>query len=103
MASVSGEDLTGLDHEGGSDEAAAAKEHIRERGRRIRTREQQRALQRLCAHDDISEREEAVVQDLAQSLTDALLDLPESRLDSLTAEQSDPDAAAVALDLFGER
>ncbi len=103
MASVSGEDLTGLDHEGGSEEVPAAKAHIRERGRRISTRERERALQRLRAHDDITKREEAVVRELAQSLTDALLGVPESQLDSLTEEQSEPDAAAVVLDLFGER
>jgi glutamyl-tRNA reductase len=79
-----------------------AKAHIRERGARIREAEQSRALDRLRARRDVSEREARVVRELAERLTDALLTVPETHLDAVESGEADPEAAAVALELFGE-
>lgn len=79
-----------------------AKAHIRERGARIREAEQSRALDRLRARGDVSEREARVVRELAERLTDALLTVPETHLDAVESGEADPEAAAVALELFGE-
>jgi glutamyl-tRNA reductase len=79
-----------------------AKAHIRERGERIREAEQARALDRLRARGDLSERDVRVIEELAERLTDALLRVPETHLDMVDSGKADPESAAVALELFGE-
>lgn len=79
-----------------------AKTRIRERGAGIREAEQARALDRLRARGDLSERDARVIEELAERLTDALLRVPESHLDMVDSGKADPEAAAVALELFGE-
>ena len=81
--------------------AADAKAHIRARGERVRKRERDRALARLRSRRDLSDHEAAVVDELAERLTDALLAVPAERLDAVDSGESDP-AATVALELFGE-
>lgn len=79
-----------------------AKTRIRERGVRIREAEQARAFDRLRARGDLNEREARVIEELAERLTDALLGVPEDHLDAVESGEADPEAAAVALELFGE-
>lgn len=81
-------------------ERERAIERIRERGERVARQERERALARLRARTDLSERDEQVVADLASSLTEELLAVPQQQLWTLSAE--DGEAAAVALELFGE-
>jgi len=80
----------------------AAKAHIRNRGARIRERESERAIRRLQAHTDLSEQDEQAVRELAASLTDQLLSVPEDHLDAAASEDVDAARAAVTLALFGE-
>jgi glutamyl-tRNA reductase len=81
-------------------DVAAAKRRIRERGARICEAERERALQRLRERTELSKREEAVVQRLAERLTDQLLGVPQSQLDSVA--EDDSETARVALELFGD-
>jgi glutamyl-tRNA reductase len=75
---------------------------IRERGDRIRQTEQARALDRLCARRDLTEREADVVRDLARRLTEALLAVPESHLEAVQSGETNRESAAEAIALFGE-
>lgn len=83
-------------------DAADAKAHIRARGERISERERDRALERLRACGDLSEREARVIEEVAKRLTDALLTVPESHLDVVDSGGEASETAAVALQLFGE-
>ncbi|WP_340100649.1 hypothetical protein [Salinibaculum salinum] len=75
---------------------------IRERGERIRHTEQARALGRLRARRDLTEREAKAVRDLARRLTEALLAVPESHLQAVQSGAADRGSAAEAIALFGE-
>lgn len=81
-------------------EAATAR--VRERGERIRQTEQERALERLRARRDLTDREAEVVRDLARRLTESLLAVPETHLDAVQSGEADPESAAEAVALFGE-
>ena len=83
-------------------DAAEATARIRERGERIRETEQARALDRLRARRDLSEREADVVRELADRLTDELLAVPQQYLDAVESGDADTEAASVALELFGD-
>jgi glutamyl-tRNA reductase len=83
-------------------DVAAAKRRIRERGARIRAAEQERALQRLRDRTDVTEREERVVRELAERLTEQLLGVPQSRLDEVADGETEVETARIALELFGE-
>lgn len=79
-----------------------AKAHIRERGERIRRRKLERALQRLREHENLSEEDEQAVRDLARRLTEQLLAVPQSQLDSVAATEPDRKTARQAMALFGD-
>ena len=83
-------------------DATDARARVRARGERIRERERDRALARLRSRRELTDREEAVLRDLARRLTDELLAVPERQLGAVDSGEADPDAAAVALELFGE-
>jgi glutamyl-tRNA reductase len=92
-------EVVSVENDGDAD-IAAAKRRIRERGARICETEQERAIQRLRERTDLSAREEAVVRNLAERLTDQLLGVPQSQLDSVADD--DTETARVALALFGD-
>lgn len=81
-------------------DADVAKARIRHRAERIRDRERRRALCRLRERTDLTEREAEVVGNLAASLTETLLSVPESGLTAVAEGDADRRRAAVALELF---
>lgn len=83
-------------------DAADARARIRERAECVREREQAQALDRLRARRDLSEREAAVIRDLAERLTDGLLAVPKQHLDAVNSGDAESEAATIALELFGE-
>lgn len=78
-------------------DAEAAVERIRERGRTVARRECERALRRLRAKQDLSEREERAVRELAETLAAELLAVPESHL-----READEETAEAVLELFAD-
>ena len=84
----------------GQGDSGTARERIRERGERIREREQASALGRLGERRDLSERERRVVRDLARRVTDRLLSVPESHLRAVDYGETDREIARVAVDPY---
>ena len=95
-------DVVSVENDDGVVDVAAAKTRIRERGTRICEAEQERAIQRLRERTDLSDNDEAVVRNLAERLTEQLLGVPQSQLDSVADGETDTETARIALELFGE-
>ena len=95
-------DVVSVENDEGVVDVRAAKTRIRERGARICETEQERAIQRLRERTDLSDDDEAVVRNLAERLTEQLLGVPQSQLDSVADGETDTETARIALELFGE-
>jgi len=80
----------------------ATRRKIRERGEEVRRREQARALRRLEARRQLTEREKEVIRSLAADLTDGLLAVPERHLVAVANGEASEESARVALELFGD-
>ncbi|WP_302081216.1 hypothetical protein [Salinibaculum rarum] len=92
---------TGVD-DGADPDVEDATARIRNRGRRIRHAEQERALDRLRARRDLTSREVAVVRELARRLTESILAVPEAHLEAAQSGNVDSESVALAMELFGD-